>query len=170
MADPPPTSVAAPAGLTAVAVRPCDPVSPAALALLQASDAYFGALYPAESNHLVDPAALQQSGTLFVGAYLGERLLGCGAVRILADDGRYGEIKRLFVPHAHRGRGAAKAIMDYLERHLVDQGIAHARLETGIHQPEAIGLYHRLGYRQRPAFGAYRPDPLSLFMEKRLNA
>ena len=42
------------------------------------------------------------------------------------------------------------------------------RLETGIRQPEAIGLYRSAGYAEIGPFGAYRPDPLSLFMEKRL--
>jgi putative acetyltransferase len=57
--------------------------------------------------------------------------------------------------------------MDYLEARLREQGIELLRLETGIHQPEAIGLYRKLGYRERGPFGAYRVDPLSVFMEKR---
>ena len=42
------------------------------------------------------------------------------------------------------------------------------RLETGIYQPEALGLYRSAGYVEREAFGDYVPDPLSVFMEKRL--
>jgi len=42
------------------------------------------------------------------------------------------------------------------------------RLETGVRQPESLGLYRRLGYRQRGPFGAYRADPLSTFFEKRI--
>ena len=38
-----------------------------------------------------------------------------------------------------------------------------------IHQPEAIGLYRAYGFTDIPPFGAYKPDPLSLFMEKRLS-
>lgn len=155
---------------TGIQVRPCDPMDPAALALLRASDACMQALYPAESNHLIDPAALAQDQTLFLGAYNGARLVGCGAVRMMDDDGRYGEIKRIFVPPEARGRGAAKAILAMLERHMIDRGLRIARLETGIHQAEAIGLYSRLGFVERAPFGSYRPDPLSLFMEKRLDA
>jgi putative acetyltransferase len=44
------------------------------------------------------------------------------------------------------------------------------RLETGVRQPEALGLYRKLGYRERGPFGAYKPDPLSVFMEKRVGA
>jgi len=151
-----------------LSVLPCDPASADMLALLRASDNYMAALYPAESNHLVSPDQLRQANTLFLGAFQAGRVLGCGAVRVLDDDGRYGEIKRVFVPPSERGRGAARAIMARLESHLRGLGVGCARLETGVHQPEAIGLYRRLGYRERPAFGAYQPDPLSLFMEKAL--
>jgi putative acetyltransferase len=40
-------------------------------------------------------------------------------------------------------------------------------LETGIRQPEALGLYERLGFVRRGPFGDYAEDPLSVFMEKR---
>ena len=126
------------------------------------------ALYPPESNHLEGVAALKLPNVLFVGAWCGATLAGCGAVKRLEDDGVYGEIKRVYVLEDYRGRGVSKAIMGVLEAHLAAQGIAIARLETGVSQPEALGLYKRLGYRERAPFGAYRPDPLSLFMEKRL--
>jgi putative acetyltransferase len=42
------------------------------------------------------------------------------------------------------------------------------QLETGIRQSEAIALYRKFGYVERGPFGAYRPDPLSLFIEKKL--
>jgi len=35
-------------------------------------------------------------------------------------------------------------------------------------QPEALALYAAAGYERRGPFGAYRDDPLSVFMEKRL--
>lgn len=149
-------------------LQPLDPYHPQALALLAQSDAYHQALYPAESNHLVSPAELQGPQVCFVGAFEGERLLGCGGFKRLDDDGRYGEIKRLFVPDRQRGRGVARLLMEHLESTLRGEGFALARLETGIHQPEAIGLYLRLGYRERGPFGAYRADPLSLFLERAL--
>jgi putative acetyltransferase len=56
--------------------------------------------------------------------------------------------------------------MQFLETELEHRGIRLYRLETGIKQPEALGLYRKLGYRERPPFGSYRADPLSVFMEK----
>ena len=42
------------------------------------------------------------------------------------------------------------------------------RLETGVHQHEAIGLYERMDFRRIRPFGDYTDDPLSLYYEKRL--
>jgi putative acetyltransferase len=42
------------------------------------------------------------------------------------------------------------------------------RLETGVLQKAAIGLYVSLGYDHIQPFGSYLDDPLSLFMEKYL--
>jgi putative acetyltransferase len=151
-----------------VIIGPLDPADPRVRALLDASDRYMNSLYPAESNHLESVAALQSPNVLFIGATLDDALIGCGAVKIQRDDGLYGEIKRVFVLPEARGRGISRAIMQVLERHLVAQGVRLARLEAGISQPEALGLYRRLGYVERTPFGAYRPDPLSVFMEKGL--
>jgi putative acetyltransferase len=79
-------------------------------------------------------------------------------------------LKRVFVLEAQRGRGHSKAIVAHLEEHLRRRAVPLVRLETGIHQPEALGLYRRLGYRERGPFGSYGPDPYSVFMEKRLDA
>jgi putative acetyltransferase len=86
----------------------------------------------------------------------------------MIDDGRYAEIKRVFVVEGMRGGRIAERIMAELERRMAKRGITVFRLETGISQPAALALYRRLGYREREPFGAYRPDPLSVFMEKRL--
>jgi putative acetyltransferase len=94
--------------------------------------------------------------------------LGIGAVKFIDVLPAYGEIKNLFVPPEHRGKGAAKIIMSALEARLKDQGANICRLETGPSQLESIGLYQRLGYQQCSLYGNYQPDPLSLFMEKEL--
>jgi len=151
-------------------VRPLDPGTPDARRLIALSDAYFHALYPPESNHLEPVEALRQANVFFAGGYVGGELAGCGAVKTLHDDSdTYGEVKRLYVIEAQRGRGWSKLLMAYLESHLRRAGVALVRLETGIHQPEALGLYRRLGYHERDPFGAYRLDPNSVFMEKRLD-
>ncbi len=150
-------------------IEPTDPESDGARALIAMSDTYMTALYPAESNHLESASALKASNVLFLGCFLGDRLVGCGAVKILSDYGEYGEPQRVLLLESHRGIDYSKAILERLAGHLKQKGIALARLETGIRQPEALGLYRRLGYVERKPFGAYAEDPLSLFMEKRLD-
>lgn len=151
-------------------LAPLDPAHPDALRLIALSEAYMGALYPSESNHFEPPEGLRPPRGEFWGLWLGDALVGCGGCKLHAPPGEaaYGEIKRLFVLESARGCGAAKRLMARLESALAERGVAIARLETGIHQPEALGLYERLGYTLRGPFGAYAEDPLSVFMEKRL--
>jgi putative acetyltransferase len=136
------------------------------VALIRQSDALMQSLYPAESNHLVDIDALAQPQVHFFVAREDGRALGCGSFVIA--DGRHAEMKRVFVDPAARGKGVARLIMEALEREAAKLGIDLMQLETGIRQPEAIALYRKFGYIERGPFGSYRPDPLSLFMEKRL--
>ncbi len=154
----------------AITIAPLNPFLPEARHLLNLSDDYMGTLYPAESNHLEGPEVLCQPNVYFIGARHQGELVACGGVKTMDNDGRYGEIKRVFITEAFRGKGLSKLIMQRLELHLRTQGVTLARLETGIHQPEALGLYEKLGYAYRPPFGSYQPDPLSVFMEKQLEA
>jgi putative acetyltransferase len=145
-----------------------DPADARVRVLLEQSDAYMATLYPPQSNHMEDVEALRKRNVFFVGACIDADIAGCGAVKTMRDDGVYGEIKRVFVAPEYRGRGISRAIMEALEHHLIEQGVPLSRLEMGARQPEALGLYRRLGYRERPPFGKYQVDPQSLFMEKRL--
>lgn len=98
----------------------------------------------------------------------GENILGCGAVRVMEDDGQYGELKRVFIKEAYRGQGLSKQLIIALERFLIDRSISVMRLETGIYQLEALGLYKHLGYQIPEPYGIYALDPFSIFMEKKL--
>ncbi|MFN3304075.1 MAG: GNAT family N-acetyltransferase [Roseateles sp.] len=149
-------------------LAPLDPGHPDAQALMARSEALMSALYPSESNHFEPAEGLRPPHGVFWGLWLGEALAGCGGVKFHAPAGEpaYGEIKRLFVLDSARGRGAAKQLMARLEAELLQRGLRLARLETGIHQPEALGLYRRLGYVERGPFGSYALDPLSVFFEK----
>jgi putative acetyltransferase len=149
-----------------VRIAQADPYLEEARGLIAELDAYQSALYPAESNHLDSAEELASPHAIFVLAYWEECAVGCGAVKVM--EGGYGEIKRLYVSPLVRGKGIAKAIMEHLESAIADQGVRLARLETGIHQEAAIRLYGQLGYTRIGPFGSYRPDPFSVFMEKRL--
>ncbi len=134
--------------------------------LLEMSDAYAESIYPAESNHMLDLSSLEEPAVTFWVARIDGNIVGCCAL-VEAGDGA-AEIKRMFVDPAARGQSVARKLMETVEATAIEKRLDAVRLETGIYQPEAIGLYRRFGYVEIPAFGNYRPDPLSLFMEKRL--
>jgi putative acetyltransferase len=142
------------------------PRQPDVARLLEALDAYQRRLYPPASNHFLDVEALAAPGVRFFVARRGREAVGCGALRI--DVAGYGELKRMFVASAARGTRLGRRILERIEEEARREGLEWLRLETGIHQPEALGLYRSAGYVEREAFGEYRPDPLSVFMEKRL--
>ena len=147
-----------------IALEPVD--QPDIIALIDALDAYQGSLYPAESNYHLSVAELKASNVLFCVARDDDgAALGCGAMVLL--DG-YGELKRMYVNPAQRGAGIAKAIILFLEQQALGRECTVWRLETGIHQAEALGLYQRAGYARREPYGDYPNDPLSVFMEKKV--
>lgn len=144
-----------------------DPTRPEALALIEELDRLQTALYPDESNHLEPAADLTKPDYHFLGVYADETLVACGAVRTV--DGSYGELKRMYVSPDHRRRGIARILLTALEDHVRALDIDTVRLETGIYQQEALSFYAANGYRRVAPFGPYRTDPLSVFMEKRLD-
>ena len=71
----------------------------------------------------------------------GRSHFACGAIRQLSSD--VTELKRMFVAPGYRGRGFARAMLHALERIAAARGYRAIRLETGVHQPEAIPLPKR---------------------------
>jgi putative acetyltransferase len=135
--------------------------------LILALDASLAALYPPESNHGLSLAALAAPDVRLVVARLGGSAVGCGALRL---DAGFAELKRMYVVPEARRRGIAWRLLARLKALAAANGRSLVRLETGVAQPEAIALYERAGFRRIPPFPPYRPDPLSLFMEKTLAA
>lgn len=134
--------------------------------LLQSSDAYMAALYPAESNHMLDIASLKRPEVTFIVARVDGKALGCGAV--VKSGAAWAEIKRMFVSPAARGQQLGRRLLEKLESIAIERGAQLLRLETGVKQPEALALYRSCGFVEIGPFGKYRPDPLSIFMEKRV--
>ena len=141
------------------------PLRPDVEALLRQSRSMMAGLYPPESCHGLDLAAYERPEvTLFVARGHGVAL-GCGAFQLHHDGSA--ELKSMFVAPQARGRGIGRAILEVIEAAV--RGRASAlRLETGVKQLTAIGLYEAAGFRRRGPFGSYRADPLSVFMEKPL--
>jgi putative acetyltransferase len=140
------------------------PAQPEVAVLLEAGDAYMASLYPAESNHMLDLASLQRPEVKFLVARVDGRVLGCGAV-VSSGEG-WAEIKRMFLSPSARGLKLGRRLLERIEAIARENSERCLRLETGVKQPEALALYRSAGFIEIAPFGAYRPDPLSLFMEK----
>jgi len=126
-----------------------------------------GELYPemqaARFNEISGP------GSGFVVAWLEDKAVGCGAWRPFApDEPKVVEIKRMFVEPKARGRGISRLILSELEVCARADRYSVVRLETGLRQPPAVGLYETSGYYRIEPYGRYRNDPLSVCFEKAL--
>ena len=91
---------------------------------------------------------------------------GCGGVQLFGTG--YGELKRMYIRPAFRGRGYGRLMLDHLVNFARSRGVGVIRLETGIHQAEAISLYEHAGFRRIPPFNGYTDDPVSRCYEKRI--
>src|SRR5690606_27921009 len=100
---------------------------------------------------------------------VGDEAAGTGSLRLLApvdpaapaqgDEGSSaGELKRMYVRPAFRGRGLSRLVLTELERIAVERGMARLVLETGVRQPEAIALYRSVGYRRIANYGPYADE------------
>ena len=149
-----------------VVISQVRPDTPDAVGLIEELDAHLGALYAVESRHGFSVAKLLQDGVRFFVTRDDGRPAGCGGVLLVGRE--YAEVKRMYVRPAFRGRGFGRLMLDHLVEDARRHGLTVVRLETGIHQREAIALYEQAGFRQIPPFGPYREDPVSLCYEKRL--
>jgi putative acetyltransferase len=150
--------------MIAIAIE--DPGQPEIIRMLEAGEAHSASLYPAESNHHLPLEALRAPGVLFhVARDAAGAALGTGAIVLKGD---WAEIKRMWTDPAARGRGVGALLLDRLQAEAAARGVRVLRLETGIHSHPALALYRRFGFVEIAAFEGYAPDPLSVFMEKRL--
>lgn len=142
------------------------PDSADAVELIAELEAHLDPLYPTESRHGYSVEKLLRQGVSFFVIRENGVPIGCGGVQFFGSD--YGEIKRMYIRPQFRGLGFARLMLDHLSEFTRTNGINVLRLETGIHQHEAIALYERAGFRSIPPFGEYKPDPLSKFYEKQI--
>jgi GNAT superfamily N-acetyltransferase len=122
--------------------------------------------YPPQSRHAFSVEKLLRERVVFFVARYEGQLAGCGGIKLFGTD--YGEVKRMFVRPEFRGKGLGKAMLRHLAEYAVHKGASVLRLETGIYEVEAIGLYEGFGFARRSPFGEYVEDPLSVYLEKKI--
>jgi putative acetyltransferase len=148
-------------------ITPERPDTPEAIVLIDELETHLASLCPAASRHGFSVEKLLREEVAFFLLRAEGTPAACGGIKLFGTD--YGELKRMYVRPRFRGRGFGKLMLDHLADYARQQGISLLRLETGIHQREAIGLYERMGFQRIPPFPPYRRDPLSRCYEKRLS-
>jgi GNAT superfamily N-acetyltransferase len=103
-------------------------------------------------------------GTLLL-ARVGGVPVGCVGLRDLGDG--VAEMKRLYVLPPFQGKGIGKSLTVRFLETAADLGYTAIRLDTVPHLEKAVSLYKKLGFTE---IAPYRdnPDPIEIFMEKRL--
>jgi putative acetyltransferase len=149
-----------------VAVEPVR--QPAVIALLEQSDVFTLALYPADSCYLLDVDELERPEVCVFVARSDGAAIGIAAL-VSRGDGT-AEIKRMFVSPEARGLGIAGGILRSLEAHAASTGIHTIQLETGPLSLAAIALYERCGFHRIPNFGHYVGDEFSVCYEKAVSS
>lgn len=153
------------------------PDSADATLLITELEAHLDPLYPSESRHGYSVEKLLTDGVAFFVMRYNAEPAGCGGVQLFypngpapspPQDAPYGELKRMYVRPHLRGLRLGQRMLEHLADYTCAQGVGLLRLETGIHQAAAIRLYERWGFQRIPPFGDYKPDPLSIFYEKRI--
>jgi putative acetyltransferase len=143
------------------------PDTPDAIMLIEELEGELDAFYPNESRHGYSVEKLIQLNVAFFVIRKDGIPAGCGGVQLFGKE--YCEVKRMYVRPSFRGLGLAKLMLEELSKHAKENGIYVLRLETGIHQKDAIALYRGWGFKEIAHFGEYKEDPLSLFFEKRID-
>jgi putative acetyltransferase len=150
--------------LGVLSIRQEDPAQPDVIQLLRHGEAFSASLYPPESNHHLPLDALRRPEVRFLVARDAEgKALATGA---LVLNGDWAEIKRMWVEEAGRGRGIARRVLNPLIAEAGSEGVEMLRLETGTASHAALALYESAGFKRRGPFAGYRPDALSVFMER----
>ncbi len=149
-----------------VVITPERPDTADARALIAELEAQLDPFYPRESRHGYSVEKLIAQAVSFFLIRENGAPAGCGGLELPGTG--YAEVKRMYVRPQFRGLGLGRLMLNHLIDYAQRQGIGLLRLETGIHQRAAIGLYERMGFRRIPPFGEYKDDPLSRFYEKHI--
>jgi putative acetyltransferase len=137
-------------------------------ALVKSLNAELESIYPEDGANFfrLDPEEVAEGRGAFLVAYLDNKPIGCGAIRL--NEPGLAEIKRMYVDPALRGRRVGRKIVDALVAQARQLGAKRIVLETGPRQPDAIAMYAHAGFVEIPLYGEYIGSQFSVCMAKDL--
>jgi putative acetyltransferase len=145
-------------------VRRDNLTDPAVIELLREHLRCMAMASPPESVHALDLDGLRRPEITFFTIWNHGELAGCGALKELGP--RHGEIKSMRTADAFQRTGVARRMLAHLIEEARGRGYRRLSLETGsgAYFEPARKLYAAFGFEFCEPFGAYLPDPNSMFM------
>ena len=127
-------------------IKPFEPENQqAAKALILAGLAEHWGTLDLTRNPDLDDIGTTYAGGVFLVAWLGEQVVGAGALVLHA--GNVGEIVRMSVAAGLRRRGVGRLILNKLVEHANARGLHRLILETTAAWQDAVAFYQRCGFR-----------------------
>lgn len=125
---------------------------------------------PPESKHALDLDGLRRPDVTFWTVWDGAELVGCGAIKALEPG--HAELKSMRTAPARQGGGIASVLLGHILDEAARRGFRRLSLETGSGEfyLRARRLYEKFGFTYCAPFADYRPDPLSVFMTRSVDA
>jgi len=148
----------------AIEIRLDDLSGPEIAALIGVHSQTMLSLSPAESCHFLPLDGLKDPTVTTWTLWENGELVGCGALKDQGDG--TGEIKSMHTREALRGRGLGRLMLEHILAAARARRYTALYLETGSMAGflPARRLYEAYGFVYGEPFGAYRPDPNSVFM------
>jgi ribosomal protein S18 acetylase RimI-like enzyme len=132
--------------------------------LMAELDALIAPLYAVDDRYGYSVDKLVAQNVAFFVMRLDTVPAGCGGIQFFEEG--YSELKRIYIRPQFRNRGLGRRLVEHLENFSRANAINIVRLETGIHQTDAIRLYEDMGYHRIPPFGDYPENDVSRCYEK----
>jgi GNAT superfamily N-acetyltransferase len=130
----------------------------------------YGVPAPCGEHEAMPTGTFAAPGGVFLVGEVDGVAVACGGVRRCQEERPgVGEIKRMYVEPAMRGRGLGRVLLAALEAEGRRLGYERLWLETGIAQPEALHLYVSSGWSPIPKYGEYKHEEGSRCFERILS-
>lgn len=146
-----------------ITIKRTDSNNPDFINLVGQLDKYLADIFGVKQKYYDQFNIINNSNTVVI-AYENNLPVGCGCLREF--DTNTVEVKRMFVPAAHRNKGIATAILLELEEWAKELGYINIILETGTLLTEANNLYQKHNFHVTEKWGQYVGVETSVCMKK----